>query len=85
MPSDHDNLVTRYDVAGRVQTIKKLYLKIVKRGKLTSFWAVSRLIKLKNYDFRPFLVNLVKIQNIPKCPPLTPPNTLISGPKKNKS
>jgi hypothetical protein len=29
-----------------------------------------------------FLVNLVKIQNIPKCPPLTPPKTLNSGPKK---
>jgi hypothetical protein len=29
-----------------------------------------------------FLVNLVKIQNIPKCPSLTPPRTLISGPKK---
>ena len=54
-PSDQSEMDTKYAGAGWVQTIKK-FLSQNHIENFPSFLTVSRLMKLKSDDFRPFLV-----------------------------
>ena len=58
IPSHHGNMVTRYNAAGRFQSIKYFYLKIVNKTKRLRFWIIlSVFVKISNivhfFDFDP--------------------------------